>query len=204
MCVYSVSSQAEDYRFYVTDRQGNPLKDAALILPGTVAEPSSKLAIMDQVDVSFAPKLLVVEKGQRVSFPNSDNIRHHVYSFSPVKSFEIKLYKGTPEAPLLFDEAGIVVLGCNIHDSMVGYIVVSDSPYAGSTNEEGLLSLSTDKPVERLRVWHPLLATTSISPLSLPIPRIDEEGRRNIVLNVELPEEKPESANTFKKRYKRK
>ena len=71
--------------------------------------------------------------GTRVEFPNNDSVSHQVYSFSPAKRFQLPLYKGEIHPPVTFDQPGLVVLGCNIHDSMVGYIYVTDAPYFGTT-----------------------------------------------------------------------
>ena len=79
-------------------------------------------AIMNQIDKQFAPHVLVVQSGTDISFPNADNLFHHVYSFSPTKQFELKLYKEFTAEPLRFEQAGIVDIGCNIHDWMLGYI----------------------------------------------------------------------------------
>ena len=100
--------------------------------------------------------MLTVPKGTRVNFPNLDRTRHHVYSFSEPKPFELKLYVGTPQEPVLFDKPGIVALGCNIHDYMQAFIYVSDSPHARVTDSEGQASF-TGLPAGnyRLRVWHP-------------------------------------------------
>ena len=99
-------------------------------------------AIMNQIDKQFAPHVLVVQSGTDISFPNADNLFHHVYSFSPTKQFELKLYKEFTAEPLRFEQAGIVDIGCNIHDWMLGYIVVTDSPFFAKTNEEGVMNVS--------------------------------------------------------------
>jgi len=111
---------------------------------------------MDQQNKAFVPHVLVVPVGTPVMFPNRDNIRHHVYSFSPAKRFELPLYIGTPAAPVVFDKPGVVVLGCNIHDWMVGYIYVSATPYFAKTGEDGRARLG-DVPAGayEARVWHP-------------------------------------------------
>jgi len=94
-----------------------------------------------------------------VDFPNHDSIRHHVYSFSPAKRFELPLYIGQPAAPVQFDTPGVVVLGCNIHDWMIAYVYVADSPYYTRSGEDGMASLGP-LPAGRyqVRVWHPRLA----------------------------------------------
>ena len=92
---------------------------------------------MDQANNAFVPHLLVVQTGTSVLFPNNDVVSHHVYSFSEAKTFELGLYKGDVYPPVQFDTPGIVVLGCNIHDGMLGYILVVDTPYYAMTDEHG-------------------------------------------------------------------
>lgn len=150
----------------VKDTNGNLVKGAivSLALEKETALPLKKqlpIAIMDQKNRQFVPNVLLAEQGQLVSFPNSDNIRHHVYSFSEPKKFEIKLYADTPEQPILFDEPGIVVLGCNIHDSMSGYIFVSPWDDNQFTNELGRVEFSGVEVTPGLVVWHPGLLNPS-------------------------------------------
>jgi hypothetical protein len=97
-----------------------------------------------------------VRAGTQVQFPNKDNIRHHVYSFSPAKKFELPLYRGTPAQPVLFDKVGVVKLGCNIHDWMLAYIYVTDAPYFGKTAGDGRVNLDgLARGSYRVWVWHP-------------------------------------------------
>jgi len=112
-------------------------------------------AVMDQVNRSFSPDLLVIPVGSTVEFPNSDSVSHQIYSFSPPKRFQLPLYRGKPYPPVHFDQPGVVTLGCNIHDEMLAYLLVTDAPWYGRTNEGG--SWSTEVPHGRYRVelWHP-------------------------------------------------
>ena len=116
---------------------------------------------MDQRNLMFVPDVLVVQTGTAVDFPNSDQVRHQVYSFSPAKPFQLALYAGRAHAPVVFEHAGLVTVGCNIHDSMLGYIWVTDSPWFGRTGANGTLQLrdltSGDYTV---RVWHSRLSET--------------------------------------------
>lgn len=141
----------------VVDSQGQPLANAVLSLrssAGPVVAPAA--AIMDQRAQQFAPNVLAVRSGTSVLFPNSDNIRHHVYSFSLAKRFELRLYQGTPSEPVVFDKPGVVVLGCNIHDWMLGYVYVTDDPWFAVSDEQGRLSLD-QLPAGGYAVtlWHP-------------------------------------------------
>jgi len=146
----------------VTDERGKPVADAVVIAvpsDGSLRLPArSREEVVDQVDKEFIPKVQAVLVGSPITFPNHDGVRHQVYSFSPAKRFELPLYTGVPQA-VVFDKPGIVVLGCNIHDWMVGYIYVSESPYFAKTNADGKAVL-TDVPPRAyvVRVWHPQLA----------------------------------------------
>jgi plastocyanin len=145
----------------VVDEHGQPLKDVAVYATPAAAAAASApesrpTAVMDQHDSRFVPHVLVVQTGTEVLFPNHDAVSHHVYSFSPAKTFELGLYKGTAYPPLLFDEPGVVVLGCNIHDSMLGYIKVVDTPHFGLTDEQGRAELEgLPKGDYRVEAWTP-------------------------------------------------
>jgi plastocyanin len=115
----------------------------------------NKIAIMDQVNTQFLPHILAIQKDTQVRFPNSDSIKHHVYSFSSAKTFELQLYKELHADPLLFSTLGSVELGCNIHDWMLGYIFVVDTPYFGKTDINGMLTLDLPDGEYQLDVWHP-------------------------------------------------
>ncbi|GFD94332.1 hypothetical protein KUL156_35870 [Alteromonas sp. KUL156] len=117
--------------------------------------PQPQAVVMNQIDKQFVPHVLVVKAGTEVTFPNADNLFHHVYSFSPTKQFELKLYKEFTAKPLRFDTPGVVDIGCNIHDWMLGYIVVSDSPYFGKTDSEGKSLISLPHGEYTVRFWHP-------------------------------------------------
>ena len=116
---------------------------------------SNKIKIMDQVNTQFLPHILAIQKDTQVRFPNSDSIKHHVYSFSQAKTFELQLYKELQADPLLFSNLGVVELGCNIHDWMLGYIFVVDTPYFGKTDIQGKVVLDLPDGEYQLDVWHP-------------------------------------------------
>ncbi|HEX4648049.1 MAG TPA: methylamine utilization protein [Steroidobacteraceae bacterium] len=134
-------------------------------LPGTVVtarpldapgkRPAPVQAIMDQIDRAFVPDLLVIPVGSTVQFPNSDSVSHQIYSFSPAKRFKLPLYRGRPYPPVQFDQAGVVTLGCNIHDDMVAYLMVTDAPYFGRTDKGGLWSSEVPRGRYRVTIWHP-------------------------------------------------
>lgn len=140
----------------VTDAAGAPLADAVVELRGvSAARPAPAISDMAQRGQAFVPHVLVVPLGAEVRFPNYDDTQHHVYSFSPAKTFELELYKGNDAAPVVFDRAGVVELGCNIHDAMRGYIVVSESGAAAVTDSTGRATLAWGPEDAMLHVWHP-------------------------------------------------
>ena len=146
----------------VIDQQGTPVADAVVV--AVPSDPNVRLPakprddVVDQVDKQFVPRVQAVAVGTAVTFPNNDHVRHQVYSFSPAKRFELPLYAGESAAPVLFDKPGVVVLGCNIHDWMIGYIYVSESPFFAKTDADGRATIA-DVPARAytVRVWHPQL-----------------------------------------------
>lgn len=148
---------AADLTVNVVDTSGAPITDAVVY-----AEPqlkpiskSSGTVMIEQKKKTFIPMVTAIQTGTSINFPNRDLVRHHVYSFSPAKTFEIKLYSGIPANPILFDAPGTVVLGCNIHDTMQAYIHIVDTPYFAKTDSLGKARLTEVPPGEyRLKVWY--------------------------------------------------
>jgi plastocyanin len=112
-------------------------------------------AVMDQVNRMFEPDLLVIPVGSEVTFSNSDTVSHQIYSFSPARRFQLPLYRGKPYPPTRFDQAGLVTLGCNIHDEMLAYVLVTDAPFFGRTAANGTWSAEVPSGRYRILIWHP-------------------------------------------------
>lgn len=157
LLAFCASTRAAVFEADITDADGKPLEDAVISLnvDGQTAASPTQPATMDQRGLQFVPHVLVVQRGAAVAFPNSDQVRHHVYSFSPAKKFELRLYKSIPAEPVIFDQAGVATLGCNIHDWMLGYVVVVDTPWFGKSAADGHLRID-DVPAGdyQLQVWH--------------------------------------------------
>ncbi len=153
------AAQAGSLSVTVLQESGTPLAGAVITvhsLDGAAKASAPVRAVMDQVDQAFTPDLLVIPVGSTVSFPNSDTVRHEVYSFSPAHRFELPLYRGKPYPPEHFDRVGLVTLGCNIHDFMLAYIVVTDAAFYGRTDAAGNWSAGAVPPGRyRIEVWHP-------------------------------------------------
>ena len=144
----------------VTTIDGEPVAEAVITAEGllkTKITSAKSPYKMDQKNQEFKSHILALHVGESVLFPNSDNIQHHVYSFSPTNPFEIQLYKGIPASPISFNKAGIVTLGCNIHDWMVGYIYVTDTPFFVQTDEKGHWQIDLPTDEYTLTLWHPQL-----------------------------------------------
>ena len=149
---------ADGVRVTVFDREGEPVPNVAVYIDGAGSEraPAGTNATMDQVDLRFVPHLLVVQSGTSVDFPNSDTVAHHVYSFSHPNHFKLPIYKGDAHPPVTFNESGIVVLGCNIHDQMLAYILVVDTPTFAMTNGDGIAMLDAQPGKEmEVSIWSP-------------------------------------------------
>jgi plastocyanin len=168
----------------VRNASGAPLQDAvAWAVPKSGPAPFRKReAAVEQKDRTFVPFVTVVQAGTAVSFPNRDEIRHHVFSFSTPKVFEIKLYAGTPAAPVVFDKPGEVVLGCNIHDQMLAYIYVVETPWFAKTGADGRARIDGLPAGEYdVRAWHP----TQVKELSPQDLRLAGDGAAEASFSLE-------------------
>lgn len=157
----SAAAAAAPVTVRVVDVNGKPVRDAVVTLrPASGAQrpsPGGNFTV-SQEDLEFHPFVLVVPVGASVAFPNKDSTRHHVYSFSPAKRFELKLFARDQSRTVHFDKPGFVALGCNIHDAMSAFIIVTDSPWTARTDAQGVVQF--DNPpnaAARLSVWHPFL-----------------------------------------------
>jgi len=153
--------RAATVEIQLTSVDGKPLTDGVAWLESREARAAARPLAgieMEQADKRFTQRVAVVTVGTAVHFPNRDKVRHHVYSLSPTKPFELKLYTGTPANPVTFDKPGVAVLGCNIHDHMVAWVVVVESAHHGSSSADGRIRLA-DVPAGsyKLRTWHPEL-----------------------------------------------
>jgi plastocyanin len=158
--VLCISATGADLRVDVRDSTGAPLVDMVVYAEALAAAPAPPAtaahAVIDQVHKQFVPRVTVVQTGTLVDFPNSDNIRHEVYSFSEARVFTTKLYSGRQAAPVEFDKPGTVALGCNIHDHMIAWVRVVDTPYFAKSGTDGTSTLTGLKPGDyRLSVWYP-------------------------------------------------
>lgn len=196
--VVSAPAMAGDLFVQVRQPNGEPVPNAVVSLyPGgrpapLPADPGTYRIL--QRDLQFSPFVLVVPVGADVSFPNLDPVRHHVYSFSEVRRFELQLYAREQSRSVRFDRAGIVPLGCNIHDSMIAFINVADTGLAARTDANGRV-LFTNAPAGAVvgRLWHPYLRVPgNQAEFHWTIPATGREGR---ALTVNL--RPPPAARTY-------
>ncbi|MCD9097768.1 methylamine utilization protein [Luteimonas fraxinea] len=156
LAVCAVDSAAAASLTVAVDGAGERLEGAVVSLHSAAARAAIRpmSAEMDQRQAEFVPHVLPVTIGSRVRFPNSDNFRHQVYSFSPAQRFELPLYSGRQAQPVVFDTPGVVELGCNIHDWMLGYVIVLDTPYFATTGADGDARIEAPAGDYTLQVWH--------------------------------------------------
>lgn len=164
---------------------GKPVTGAVVSLHSAAAAAAvkPKPGRIDQVKRQFVPHVIVVQTGSDVYFPNSDNVRHDVYSFSPAKRFELPLYSGHSAPPVNFDKPGVVVLGCNIHDWMLGFIVVVDTPYYGMTGGDGQVTVTAPAGHYRMQVWHADLPAGS-PPVERDVVVGDQSSSQSVTLTM--------------------
>lgn len=162
VCLLSARAFAADLTVTALKRDSRPLAGAVITIQAespALPPAQPQQAVLDQQDLAFVPDVLVVPVHSTVVFPNSDAVSHQVYSFSPAKTFQLPLYRGKPYPPVAFDQPGIVTLGCNIHDNMLAYILVTPAPYFGRTDARGKWTVpNLPNGRFRIRLWHPLLA----------------------------------------------
>ena len=151
---------------------GQPLAGAAVAVEvkGRTGKTTGAKAEMGQRDRQFTPQLLIVQTGTAVNFPNFDTVRHHVYSISPIKVIDIKLYSGTPAEPVVFDKPGVAALGCNIHDRMTAHIIVVDTPTFARTDDKGQATFDLAAGEHAVKAWHAGQKSQTLLNLKLDVP----------------------------------
>src|SRR3984893_6428114 len=171
-CCKTAGALAATLLVAVQTPDGRPLAGAVLTvhaLNGNSRPAAPVNAVMDQVDRAFVPDVLVIPAGSTVEFPNSDSVSHQIYSFSAAKKFQLPLYRGKRYPPVLFDQVGFVTLGCNIHDSMLAYVLVTDAPYFGRTDSTGSWSVDLPRGTYKVTVWHPRMRENAELGREVPI-----------------------------------
>ena len=165
-------AQAAVLTVEVVDKSGNPVQDAVVYAESGSAP--SKPATHDPVRIeqknkTFIPFVTVIPAGTRAYFPNHDGIGHHVYSFSPAKTFELPLSDKENSESVLFDKTGVVTVGCNIHDWMVAYVYILSTPYYALTGARGKADIADIAAGDyQVHVWHPGIAGAAEStPLTI-------------------------------------
>jgi len=154
----SGAAYAADLTVVITDTSGKPVEDAVAILDAPASKPSPGRFTINQKDTTFVPFVLVVPVGSTIEFGNLDPFRHHVYSFSPARKFELKLFGQGETRPVRFDTVGAVAIGCNIHDTMQAFVQVVDTPFAAKSGANGRIVLrNVPSGNFKLRIWHPRL-----------------------------------------------
>jgi len=164
MAIFCLHAFAANLKIRVIDTNENPVQDAVVYINESLANLVDDSLVIDQLDKEFIPYVTAVRRGSAIDFPNNDDIRHQVYSFSKAKQFELPLYTGNPSRPVVFDKSGAVALACNIHDWMKAYVYVVDTDKFALTDNTGqgaLLDLPNGE--YEVLVWHPKLGGSAQS-----------------------------------------
>jgi plastocyanin len=158
---FCAAAHAADVNVQVRTADGQPVANAVVTITPTAKGPGGQIKFawplrVGQRDLAFDPFVLIVPAGAQVAFPNFDTVRHHVYSFSPAKKFEIQLYGHDETRSVAFPTAGVVAIGCNIHDKMSAFVYVTDTPYAAKTDASGNATIANvPSGAASAQIWHP-------------------------------------------------
>lgn len=132
-----------------------------LVPTAEAAHAAPTAAVVDQRDLRFVPRVVVVSPGSRVSFPNSDPVLHNV--FHPAQrseAFDLGTYPEGEQRSFTFAKEGAYVIFCHVHPEMVAYVVVVDSPYHTVSGEDGRFRIEGVAPgTYHLLTWHRRLRT---------------------------------------------
>lgn len=190
----------------VVDKAGEPLPNATVSVAdewlAAEQQGQPETVVIDQVARQFTPFMTSIKAGSEVVFPNSDNIRHHVYSFSQPKPFELRLYSDEERPSVAFPRAGLVTLGCNIHDQMIAHVVITDKATAWVTNEQGQVRLPLKAGARGVnaKVWHPRLGNELSKSVSVTL---SMTGEQQVSLPVAAEEQKQEKKSRLEQRFGR-
>lgn len=194
--------QAGELEVFIEDENGNPVKDAVVVAKALIDSSTNSRASTEkprtltiaQTNKQFVPYVTAIRVGAAVSFPNRDDILHNVYSFSKAKKFQLPLYKDEPPEPVVFDKPGVVILGCNIHDSMVAYVYVLETPHFAKTDTSGRAKLK-GLPLGEYRVQarHPRKRRRGSSPALRILVGMEATQRSQFVIALK-PEWRPQNA----------
>jgi len=191
-CVAGFSGYAATLSLQIGDGQGQALEDAVVTLTSESGEPSTARPpprdhFIDQKDETFIPTVEVMQVGDSVIFRNSDRTRHHVYSFSPLGSFEFVLKPNEVSPPVKLQKVGVIAVGCNIHDFMVNYLFVTDGSWTAKSDAKGVAAIAGLPPGNYIaHFWHPRLRPGAPQPAE-KISIAGEQTNATIALPV-LPE----------------
>ena len=163
ICAPSAPAGAAGLGVRISDTRGNAVSDAVITVAPQAAgsvqpAPTPATRVIDQKNETFIPYIEVFRPGDKVVFHNSDNTRHHAYSFAPARQFEFVLAPGESSTALQLDKLGVIAVGCNIHDQMITYLYVTDAPHVARSGGDGIAQLSNlAKGEYDVRAWHPQL-----------------------------------------------
>ncbi|MDQ0463863.1 plastocyanin [Caulobacter ginsengisoli] len=188
----AAQAQAADLTVRLKNAAGQPIADAVVTVKPAAGLPSGPIRFdwplrMSQQNIAFHPFVLIAPVGATVAFPNFDKVRHHVYSFSPAKKFELKLYGNDETRSVVFDKPGVVALGCNIHDQMLAFIRVVDTPYAAKTDASGLAVIrGLPSGAATATIWQPYLRAPK-NEMSRPVSVTPAGASLNLTAEVRPP-----------------
>ena len=207
LALCAVNATGGEIRANLHDAHGQAVEDAVVLaMPRNrqllAGVPAPGRIVIEQIDKEFVPYVKPVYVGSQVHFPNRDTVLHHVYSFSPARRFELPLYSRTEAAPITFDQPGPVVIGCNIHDWMIGHVYVADTPFFAKTGTDGKAVIENLPAGDYVvRVWHPQMIVAEAAterPLAVGARPANVEWRLDLKPPLRIPRQGKKSGGGYR------
>lgn len=186
---FDARAHAASLDINVVDTKGKAARDVVVTLMperGRIDARAPERGVIDQRRETYLPLVTIIRVGGSLIFTNNDTTMHQVYSFSPIKQFQLETDRGQTSKPVIFEKPGVAAIGCNIHDNMVAYVFVSDAPFAVLSDANGHARLS-DIPQGsyRARIWHPNLPAGKTPP-SVTVAVGEKNGNLTLALPIAL------------------
>ncbi len=119
--------------------------------------------VLDQLNLTFVPHVIAVQKGTKIDFPNSDSVRHNLYSPPDCcKQFNLGTYDVGVVKTVDFDQVCSIPLLCNVHAEMSAFVLVLENPYFSVTGKDGVFKIDNVPPgTYKVSAWHEKLRTVT-------------------------------------------
>ena len=129
---------------------------------GPPAPAAKKTVTMDQKGLVFVPRVLPIQKDWTVEFLNSDPVAHNVFTVDGDK-YDLGTWPQGQKKTHVFSKPGTYRQLCRVHDDMIAFIVVLDTPWFAVSDKAGNFKLDNLPPgTYTLGIWHEKLKSPDV------------------------------------------